>query len=352
MYEQQFNPYGSNLSIVKGYFRSGKVLTLGILSIVSVIANILMATSISYDALIYQLMSILSRQGVSIPPQARQALMSASTSTIVSVVLSSIFPILTAIAFILIFAKSRNSSEESSPIGGITILHVLAVISFVFTIIGVVLLGILYAIIFFAAVFTVDYYASDYTGSAVAVMIIVGIIYLIYAIISIIYAASYKNFYRSAKRSITTPNLENKGAVAYGVFSIILAILTLFSMVYGIIMFRASAGIVILAYVLQMLVYIFTAIVAIGYGKYINRQKNEINTVPYGGAAFTPAPEPTPMYNTPFYTQQQNTPYNNAPRYEENANANEPQPQAQFCPNCGAKTEPGAPFCPNCGTKL
>ena len=352
MYEQQFNPYGSNLAIVKGYFRSGKVLTLGILYIVSVIVNIFMATSISYDALIYQIISLLGREGVSIPSEVRYAIMNSSSSTtIVSIISASIVPILTALAFIIIFAKSRSTSEVSSPSAGITILRVLSIITFVFTIIGVVILGIVIAALLILAIYAVDNYGSNTATMALTGMIIVGVIYVAFAIISIIYAASYKNFFRSAKRSITTPNLENKGAVAYGVFSIIFAVLSVSGMIYNIVLFPASAGIILLSYVIQLLLYIFTAIVAIGYGKYINRHKNSINTTPYGGAAFAPAPEPTPMYNTPYYSNpQQNSPYQNAPRYEEQTYV--PQPKAQFCPNCGAKIDSDAPFCPNCGTKL
>ena len=228
MYEQQFNPYGGNLSIVKGYFRSGKILTLGILYIISVVLTFILTASVSYTAILYRLVEFLSKSGISVPNQIIFILLSSSASTAIGTAIgSSIIPIITAVAFIILFAKSRNASENSSPIAGATILHVLAVISLVFTIIGVVAISIIYIVVFAAAVTAVNRYASSYTGGAVAILIFLGVIVAVYAFISIFYAVSCKNFYRSVKRSMTTSELESKGAVPYGVFSIISAVFSI-----------------------------------------------------------------------------------------------------------------------------
>lgn len=363
MYEQPYNPYAGNLDIIKGYFKSGKVLTLGILYVISVVMTVVSTLTISTDRLIFQLMQVLSQYGVSIPSEVRSAMMSSTASgvstasTIVTAIGSSIFPILIAVAFIIMFAKSRSRSELSSPKAGFTIMHVLAIISFIFTIIGVVLIGILYAIIFIGSVTAVNSYASDYTGSAVGVMLLIGAAYIVYAFISISYAASCKNFYRSAKRSITTPELENQGAKAYGVFNILSAVFSVFGLIFNIAIFPYSAGIIFLTGVINLLIYIFTAILAIGYSNYINRQKYSINSNYYGGNGGYAAP---PVYNTPHYANpQQNSPYYNAPDDYNNYNQNQyyqdynaPQNQASYCPNCGAETESNSAFCPNCGTKL
>ena len=355
MYEQQFNPYGSNLAIVKGYFKSGKILTLGIFYVISVVFSIILSTSIPYGALVEQALEYMRQSGVDIPANLRSTLISSvSASTISTIIISSIVPILTAVAFIIMFAKSRNTANDSSPITGITILHVLAVISFVFTLIGVIFLGFLYIALFVVAMIAVNNVdAPRYAGSgAVVAMVLVGVVYAVFAFISIFYAASCKNFYRSAKRSINTPNLESKGAVPYGVFNILLAVVSFINMIVYMVMFPPLAGIVFFSFAISILINIFTAIMALGYSKYINRQKNEINTAPYGAAPYNPAPA-APVYNTPNYAnpQPQNQPYPNAA----DPNMQEPisvQPKATFCPNCGAKTEPNAPFCPNCGTKL
>ena len=45
MYEQQFNPFGGNLAIVKGYFRSGKILTLGIFYVISIVLSFILTAS-------------------------------------------------------------------------------------------------------------------------------------------------------------------------------------------------------------------------------------------------------------------------------------------------------------------
>ena len=355
MYEQQFNPYGGNLSIVKGYFRSGKILTLGILYIISVVLTFIMTASVSYTAILYRLVEFLSKSGISVPSQIKNILLSSSASTAIGTAIgSSIIPIITAVAFIILFAKSRNASENSSPIAGATILHVLAVISLVFTIIGVVAISIIYIVVFAAAVTAVNRYASSYTGGAVAILIFLGVIVAVYAFISIFYAVSCKNFYRSVKRSMTTSELESKGAVPYGVFSIISAVFSIFAMIYYMVISPASAGIIFICYVVTILVNIFTAIMTLGYNKYINRQKMGINTAPYGAAPVNTAPGAP--YNMPDYAapQPQTPPYQNPvpPVNEQQPYNAQPQPQAMYCPNCGAKTEPGAPFCPNCGTKL
>ena len=354
MYDQQFNPYGGNLAIVKGYFKSGKVLALGIFYLISVVLSFVFASSVSYSAIIYQMIDLLSRQGVNVPYQVMdQIAASTSSSAIISAVFSSIFPILTAIAFIIIFVKSRNASEASSPITGVNILYVLSMISLVFTIIGVVLFALAYIGIFVIGVVASNRNNSEYSGLIIAGMVFLGLILIVYAVLTIIYCVSCKNFYRSVKRSITTPELESKGAVPYGVFNIIFAVFTFISMSSSFIVFPGVGGVLFAAGLVNLLINIFIAIIALGYNKYITGIKQGINTAPYGAAPYQAAPG-TP-YNTPDYTapQPQNPPYADpATPTEQQPYTEQPHPQAMYCPNCGAKTDPGAPFCSNCGTKL
>ena len=290
----------------------------------------------------------------------------AKCSAIISAAISSIFPLLTAIAFIILFAKSRNTSENSSPIAGATILHVLAVISLIFTIIGAVAGILVYVFVFIVGVSAVNNiassnssysaYSQSMTGGVVAIMVILGVILLAYVFISIFYAVSCKNFYRSVKRSMTTPELENKGAAPYGVFNIIMAVFSVIYMIAYMVMAPSAAGIIFVSSIVTILINIFTAIMALGYNRYINRQKVGINTAPYGAAPMNGAPmnaAPAAPYNMPDYAApQQQTPVYGAPVPPANEQPAPAQPQAMYCPNCGARTEPGAPFCPNCGTKL
>lgn len=356
MYEQQFNPFGGNLAIVKGYFKSGKILTLGIFYIISVILTFILSSTISFTAIIYRMVEYFSSQGISVPSDVRNTLInSAAGSSIGTAIISSIIPILMAVAFIIIFAKSRNDSPESSPIAGVTIMHVLAIISLIFTIIGVVLVGIVYIILFIAGITAANRYSSyssyssgAVTGGVVVVLVVLGIILLAYAFISIFYAVSCKNFYRSVKRSMTTTELESKGAVPYGVFNIIMAVFSVITMIVYMVAIPTAAAIIFISYVVTILIQIFTAIMTLGYNKYINQQKVSINTAPYGAAPMNAAP--SAPYNMPDYASPQNPSFNNAAG--NNPITGQGQPRASFCPNCGAKTEPGAPFCPNCGTKL
>ena len=363
MYEQQFNPYGSNLSIVKGFFKSGKVLTIGILYIVSVVLTIIMNTTTSINVIIKQIIDFCNKNNIDVPEEARQALLNStgasSAYTIGSIIGASIIPVLSAIAFFIMFAKSRNASEDSSPIAGITIMHVLAIISLILTIIGVVVIFIFYIIGFIAAMAATKQYSSSHsygssvTGGVTVLLVLAGIILVAYAFITIFYAVSCKNFYRSAKRSITTSDLENKGAVPYGVFNIILAVFSFISLIISLVSFSrfTGAGIIICSNVVTILLQIFTAIFALSYNKYINNQKNGVNTIPYGGAPYNPAPaQAAPPYNTPNYDYA--NPQSQAPYTDNPEPVSAPRPQAMFCPICGAKTEPDAPFCPNCGKKL
>lgn len=354
MYEQQFNPYGGNLAIVKNYFKSGKVLALGIFYLISVVLSFIVTSTVSYVTIIYRVLDYLSSRGINLPPQYREAISASSASSaIFSAILSSIFPILTAIAFIIIFVKSRNASEASSPITGVSILYVLSMISLVFTIIGVVLFAISYIAVFALGVIAGNRYYPEYSGVIIAGMVFLGIFLIVYAVIAIIYAVSCKNFYRSVKRSITTPELESKGAVPFGVFNIIMAVFSVFSMGYSLVALPGSGGILFAASLISILINIFIAIIALGYNKYITNIKQGINTAPYGEAPYQAAPGAP--YNMPNYTapQPQDPPYADpaAPTNEQQQPVAD-QPQAMYCPNCGAKTEPGAPFCSNCGTKL
>lgn len=313
MYEQRFNPYGSNIAIVKGYFRSGKVLTLGIFYIISAVIgliSVLTQPSVNYT---YSVIRIFDELNINLPYEVTRSLETSSAYANISTVITSVVvPLLIAVAFILIFALSRTSSETTTPGAGLMILYILSVIALVSTIIVVVAFALIYAVI---AVALFKYtgssssaYGSDVSTAARISVIILGVVLVIGCFLAILYAVMRKNFYRSARRSLSSVELENKGAVGYGVFCIIFAVVQVaFSLllmgvsatalnaagysssaVTGVTARAAPTIVSVLAGIalsglLQILQYIFTAILAIGYGKYINRQKYSYNP-PYGGS--------------------------------------------------------------------
>lgn len=398
MYEQPFNPYAANLAVIKGYFKQTKVLIIGILYIVSAIISIITSviTVSRTGQYINDAFSIFKSFGLDPgvnENEIRQIVdaVSASsvTSTLPSIIVSAGIILLTAAAFIIMYVKSRSDAPESGPKAGVTILYVLAVISLVFTIIGLV--GtILLVILFMYLAGTISSIGSDsidigngyqlnIDGAAISVIVIVlGIFLLLVMIYSLIVAVSQKRYYGSIKASLNTVELQNKGAKAYGVLCIINAVfvgLSVFSSVYALMSFT-SAGLTsliptgilsIVSTVVSFLILIFNAMIALGYKKYIDEMKYGYNGAPYGGqGGYTPAP----AYNNvqaPYaaprqsgYSDGYNDGYNGtsyAPQQDYSPNAQQassPEPQYEsknICPYCGAPTD-GAPFCGNCGAKL
>lgn len=398
MYEQPFNPYAANLAVIKGYFKQTKVLIIGILYIVSAIISIITSviTVSRTGQYINDAFSILKSFGLDPgvnENEIRQIIDAASassvTSTLPSIIVSAGVILLTAAAFIIMYVKSRSDAPESGPKAGVTILYVLAVISLVFTIIGLV--GtILLVILFMYLAGTISSIGSDsidigngyqlnIDGAAISVIVIVlGIFLLLVMIYSLIVAVSQKRYYGSIKASLNTVELQNKGAKAYGVLCIINAVfvgLSVFSSVYALMSFT-SAGLTsliptgilsIVSTVVSFLILIFNAMIALGYKKYIDEMKYGYNGAPYGGQG---GYNPAPAYNNvqaPYaaprqsgYSDGYNDGYNGtsyAPQQDYSPNAQQassPEPQYEsknICPYCGAPTD-GAPFCGNCGAKL
>ncbi len=377
MYEQPFNPFAANLAIVKDYFKQTKVLVLGILYIVSAIISVVstIITAGSANDYFADMISLLERIGLSDMANRMRMILeslpvsSTLISSIPSMVVSTFVTGLFAAAFIIIYIKSRNTSEESTPNTGVNILYVLSVISLVIIIISTVLggLGLLGMIVLAVnllgnntsqAVDLGNGYQLNITGSAIGVLLIVfSVIALIVIIYLLISAINCKRFYRSVKDSINTVELQNKGAKGYGVICVINAVFSAFSLLslffslFSIISYGASSGTVmylvmsLISGIVNFLILVFTAGIALGYKKYIDNIKYGYNGTPDGGMnGYNPIPT---MDNTqPPYGAPQPMPYN------DNFNVQPQQPAApSVCPNCGAPTD-GSPFCGNCGARL
>lgn len=367
MYEQQFNPFAANVAIIKGYFKSGKVLAVGILYIVSAILDIL--TILTMPASVYsEVLDSLSKLGIS-ATDVYLDYASLSVSSVITTFVFAIFTVLTAVGFIIIFTKSRSASPDSTPIAGVTILHVLATIAFVFSIVFTVLFAVAYLIVVIAVTaFSYSFYYIAAEIAAVA-MIIVGILLAIVMFLLIFTTVNRKTYYRSVKYSLTTVKLQNKGAGAWGVISIIMAVGRGISLIDALTdtlttYITAYSILTLLSLIVTFVIHILNASIALGYTKYINLQKSGYNNTPYGGTpnnTYAPAPNNQPVYRAqPTYQNPvppQSAPAQNPPQtaYYDNFTQNNAPAQEQrlsVCPKCGTPVDSSLPFCGNCGNKL
>ena len=358
MYEQRFNPFAANVEIVKGYFKKSKVLVIGILYIITAalsVAVALLSPADNYN----ETMQILNRLGLN-SSDASVAVAASSVTTVITAVFTAILLLLTALAFILLFAKSRTANPNSGPVAGATILYVLAVISFVCSIIFTVIVAIAYVL---SVVFGVSMSGrnSAVSSRTTVLFVIGGVILAIFLFLMIFVCVCRKNYYRSVKYSLTTVELQNKGAVAWGVFSIIFSVfIGILALVAAVGVFASkttvssilSLGVIISVFIAQIL----DASIALGYSRYINRQKSGYSNTPYNSApnnGYAPVPNQPYANNRPPYQQPYGGDRPNVPYNDNFAQQNAPaQQRPTVCPNCGAPVDPSLPFCGNCGTKL
>ena len=374
MYEQNQSPYANNVAIVKKYFASPRILILGILYIITVFVNLIPVLSGANT-----INSLISSMSSVVPSDVLSALSSASNiSAFLTAVGQTIFSLLMALAFILIFAKSRSSSPTSDPMGGLTIMFVIAVINLVATIVITVVVDIFYFISLFKIISEASRYSSSSSSSAVAAIIGLGIGVAIVEVIAIAYAASLKNFYRSARRSLRSSYLENTGAAAYGVFCILQAIAYAILMLVAIISIEslsrsytyyyyssrsgASTDVVltlVAPMLLNIVVLIFNAVIALGYNSYINSQRYLSGSAAQGS------------YNTSYggYSNNNGYPDSGSYGYNPSGNGGSAYPSdgygdgygsgtgsqfgsSVYCPSCGTPATLSDKFCQSCGTRL
>lgn len=362
MYEKRYNPFAANVELVKGYLKSGKVLILGILHFLSLALTVVTMVLVPYDRSVSELMSAINSLGVNTSDftSSIQSLLSNGTFPIViSAVLSAIFTILTAIAFIVMFAKSRNTNPDSNPSSGASILRTLSMITFVCSIILAVIIVAGY-VLFIIGVSSVNESFGGDAQQATITQVVIGIVVSLFLILFISYVSCQKNFYRSIKWSLNSVKLYHSGAAGYGVFNIIFAVFIGISLTVSAITviksFNISNLLVLISNLLSCLTAIMTAAFALGYNRYIKQAKYGYSD-PYGGNAGAPyypddrgaqsyGAQPYQNYHVP--PQQNMPPYNETP---DNISAPEQETTA-YCTNCGAEVKGNRPFCTNCGNKL
>lgn len=317
MYERRFNPYAANLAVIKGYFKSGRVLIMGILYILSAVlgaaVNIFTANVVNgylFDVVLTYLRAYLPDEAVEGQMEQMKAMAGFSNmaSTFIGIAVTALIAGLVAFAFFNIYVKSRSKSPESNPKTGITILYVLSLISFIMLIIGLILIILGFA----AGFYIVQAYSGPYSEVYNIVLIVCAAAVLLVMIYALIAAGSQKSYYKSVKKSISTVELQNKGAGVFGVISVI-------NTVFSGIMLAASAlsfiavlpsdfpvdptGLRVLslcASAVMLLINLFNAMIALGYKKYIDGIKYGYNGAPYDGigeSIYIPADNSDNPYN-------------------------------------------------------
>ena len=406
MYEQPFNPFAKNLAIVKDYFKSSSVLVFAILKTVVIALTIPMAI-LSTVVSPFMISAAQNRTDQALagasPDEAqfvrdfldpiwRLAQDAVGTTSPVQAVMNNLpsllVPVLVAVALFLIYFKSKNTDPASKPTAGVMILYVLAVIQLVM--IWIALVSVILVIIFlfwlFAAMqdvtgtvssieapmFLSDPVVLPFAIDAEALRIIVLVVAISLSIMTVIVgfvalftAINRKRYYRSVKQSISSVELQSKGARPYGVMCVIGAVFSgigltnLFTNFAA--LFTAPANGAYIAYIIISALFqiagfvalIFEAKIALGYKKYIDDKKYGYSQPVAPSAPYSPFPygQGNSAPQNPYAAPARQDPTNPYADSYTSAPVNK-SAGSSVCPHCGAGVDPAAPFCGNCGNKL
>ena len=321
MYEQPFNPFSKNLSLVKDHFKSGSVLALAIIKAVTAVMTVI--TSVVSAKYIYSFMINLLRQldaSYDIINIVHEQMSSSVASSISSTAPAVIIGLLIAVAFFIIYFKSRNDSPQATPKAGFSILYVLAVLNLIGAILISLVLVLCIVAVIIAAVEINNYLGGAYgayrrldlpfnirgyynmSTSAVTILaVVISIVLAVATFIILFYYINQVRYYSSVKNSITSVELLNNGAKPYGVMNIIFAIFSALNLLSLPGMYAAmdwlridSSSLIIIGSMLAVLQ--ITAVVglilegriAIGYAKHINNVKFGYNTHAPAAGPYSP----------------------------------------------------------------
>ena len=361
-----FNPFAQNVAIIKNYFKRKSVLVMAITFLLSVLLSlvtILLSINMLPDML---------AQSNNLFRSAYSSSYSSSTSTlsvIYMIAIASIMPIIITgvlkfVSYILIYKKSNNPDPKSNPSAGFTILYVLSIISLVVACIASFLLVITMFVMFFASIYSAtstSYYSSQ--TSTVAALIVL-MIFCAALIFFLLFAAINElKYFKSIRRSMSSIELNRRGAKPIGVLRIIYTV-SLFSslllLILSIIILSAAShqigtdfsNILTLAIIeivlisVEIVYYICAAKVALGYANYIDNIK-----FGYNGSSSNAAP----FEYTPAQPQAAQTATVNGDQPMPNIQQNDfvAQPGGKYlCPQCNNAVNTDDLFCNQCGYKL
>ncbi len=386
MYNQypQYGPMDAirrNRISVKSYLGSSNALTIAVLYIISVALSVI--TPIFTAPIMANMMSgIYYEMGLDVP---------VSTGFNFSL---PIFPILTIVAFFLMYFAGKKNNPDTPNSAGATILMVVSIIQLVLiclAMVGVVLIIILAIALGSMASSMLDtnaYYSygygfiNGYTDPAataaiialiVAAIILIGVITLV-----LVHSIGMVRLSNSLRKGLNSPELTAKGAKAVGVCNVIYAIFgglgIIISPVSMIIMkittpyfylvdesaFVAYLIILIISSVLGFVMNICMARFAFGFNKHV---KAEHSNTPYTQKApvYTAPVQPVAPQSTTYYqtSEPQNIEISIEPDPVVSAEPEITAPQTadnvatqNICPICGESVVPGQAFCAECGYKL
>ena len=392
--EPTFNPFAQNVAIIKSYFKRPLVLAIAILYIIVAVASIAVTFSTSagisemYNTLfsIPEVTESMTEQDMKMfELYTNSSYMSISMAS--SMIPSLIIMALTVVSYFIIYLKSKNENPYATPRAGFTILFILSILELI-SAIGVSLLMILIvgvmAILSFAMPQELGLAYEDTTVLSIT-MIFCIIMYVILGAVLLTYAISKLRYLNSVRKGLTTVNISHKGAGIYGVFSIIFAVIGIFSAILIMLfapimnaitaslgepmiteMFSSLGSVFLVSGVVTVLSSVYMlldGILALGYKKHI---KNITD-------GFDGMNIPQPVYTQPTFTQPNidTTPLAtaqlDAPAFEPEitletpstkAEAPSPEqtpaptPQAICCPQCGASVNKSDIFCNTCGNKI
>ena len=404
MYEQPYNPFHNNLAIVKDYFKSRSVLALAILSFASVVITVV-NTIVSAD-LTKQIFSGFVSYYDSYVVAGKGNTLTEISSALhemlkhFDVLLWSgsipVLAILTAVGILLVFLKSRNEKPDSSPSAGLTILYVLAILALIGAILAALAMLAVIAAMFvlYAQMkgtakldFNIRFPSNPSVRFDSTVMLILAIVTAVVCAVVIFVmlfvAINRVRYIGSIRQSIHSVELSRSGAKPYGVFCVIAAVSSGFSLLSSFTSLFAGnketfkelnivitadttlpAIMSIIGAAVSFAIVIFRAKIALGYAKYIDGMKFGYNQ-PYAQEAPAPAPfvpsnvgvgssntheNPYSYLAQPKATEKDTTSFTNPYLSKEKTDA--PAEKNRFCPNCGAKADGNSPFCGQCGAKL
>lgn len=219
---QQY-PLRDNNRIVKSYFRSGTVLFRGILQILYI--GLYIGLNLIIAGIGKDIIAIATDYDYSVV----SAYDTGSVAALVSLFAAVIPLALIAVAYIMIYVKSRSESPDARPDGGITILNVFAIIELICTIL-LVIGGIAATVILFVSQIR---RANSQSGVRYnyAPLILYCVSIALSCILILVYAIVYKRYIGSIGRTAKTDELRASGAKAYGVFTVLRAIGSAFGVI-------------------------------------------------------------------------------------------------------------------------
>ncbi|MBQ8860100.1 MAG: hypothetical protein IJ015_02035 [Ruminococcus sp.] len=386
-FQTNFNPYAHNQAIVKSYFKRPLVLVLAILYIVSIVCSL--ASSFAMGNTFGDMYSTMLNF-TEAPSEVSDMFNSFSSSGLftgffaIAMIPSIILTALYATAYFIIYFKSKNENENSSPKAGFTILYVLAIMSLIYAIF-VALLFVLFITLFIVGSIAMSQEPNITSEESTIFTVMFSVFAVIFAgmgAIMLIYAISNFNYIKSAKNSLCSANLSYKGATTYGVMSIIFGVSSFMSVLPSLMVapimntmsqlipseleselpvevFSQMSSLYLVSGIVSAIsvaILIISAIIALGYKKHISNIKNgyfipepvfdapTVQEATFNQPSPAVQPQKTDVINPDIQSQQKFEPVI--------FSDNETVAHVKHCPRCGTVAKEDDVFCNACGTKL